>query len=324
MRRIEPAFPDLLPVTHRLGWVSGDGTNVVVDPVEMRLVPPGAGPPFRPGERTLSHRPIRVLVHASAARDERSFLKELVAGGSGLLVVLDAPLAPEELPDALLPGQVVVLAPQLAEFWGGGLLPELACWSKRGAVAGVLLVLGPVPDPLVWVSRRMAEAAASGAGFVLAIPLRLPPEERRRIYELRAGESGNIELENLLFHTDLGQLAWLMEREASRVALSVGLSETLPGPATAIVKSETFAAGTTLLLWARRLDLMDGVGSLGWQLRRAARALLASTHDIRTLLREDNLRLVPGFTPWVEMFTRSVLDGSGQPFDETLARWLSV
>jgi hypothetical protein len=155
------------------------------------------------------------------------------------------------------------------------------------------------------------------------MPLRLPPEERRRVYEVHAGESGDVALEDLLFHTDLGQLALLMEREASRIALSSGVTEALPGPATAIVKEGTFAAGTALMLWARRLDLIDGVASLGWQLRRAARALMASSHDIHTLLGEDNLRVVPGFTPWVEMFTRSVLARSGQPFDETLARWLA-
>jgi hypothetical protein len=85
----------------------------------------------------------------------------------------------------------------------------------------------------------------------------------------------------------------------------------------------TFAASAQLLLWARRLDLLDGVSSAGWQLRRAAQALLASRRDPQALVAEDNLRVIPGFTPWVEAFARSTWSGAGEPFDEVLARWIA-
>ena len=114
-----------------------------------------------------------------------------------------------------------------------------------------------------------------------------------------------------------------LEREASRACRRLGLAESLPGPATSLTPRRTFAASAQLLLWARRLDLLEGVNSSGWQLRRAAQALLASRRDPDALIAEDNLRVIPGFTPWVEAFSRSAWSGSGEPFDEVLARWVA-
>jgi hypothetical protein len=156
------------------------------------------------------------------------------------------------------------------------------------------------------------------------VPVCTPPLDRRRIVEERFGEDGDATLEDLFFHTDLGDVAVGMERTASRLVREAGLSERLPGPATAVLGPETFAAGAALLLWARRLDILDGVASLGWQLRRAAQALIASAREVGSLLREDNLRVVPGFEPWVEAFARALWHGSGQPFDEVLKRWLAA
>jgi hypothetical protein len=325
MRRIEPAFPDLLPLNHRLGpspSVSA-GHTVALDPVEMRLV-------FQPpkqrqstGDRSVPRRPVRVLLHAGLVRQEHGFLVRLLESGCGALAVLDGALTPRDFPALTVEGQAVLLAPWLPSFWGGAPLPDLKPWRKRGVAAGVLLCLGPAPEPFEQVDRGVREAKEAGATFVLASPLSLPPEDRHRVYDGLAGDGGDEELENMLFHSDLGQLATELEREASRACHRAGLSEGLPGPATSVTSREAFAASARLLLWARRLDLLDGVSSAGWQLRRAAQALLASRRDPQALVAEDNLRVIPGFTPWVEAFARSAWGGAGEPFDTVLARWVA-
>jgi len=325
MQRIEPAFPDLFPITHRLGPVPVVPPNrtVALDPVEMRLVWRASRRRRESGDRSVPRRPVRLLLHSSLVHSERPFINRLLAAGCGILVFVDDELAPSDLPAPTFDGQLVVLAPWLPTFWGGAGLPDLKPWKRRGVAAGVLLSLGPAPEPFDQVNAGVAEAKASGATFVVGGPLSLPPGDRHRVYDGRAGEGGDEELENLLFHTDLGQLAADLEREASRACRPVGLNEGLPGPATAVTSRGTFIASAQLLLWARRLDMLDGVGSAGWQLRRAAQALLASRRDPQALLAEDNLRVVPGFTPWVEAFARSAWSGTGEPFDEVLARWLA-
>ncbi len=325
MRRIEPALPDLLPLTHRFGPppAVGAGRTVTLDPVEMRLVWRAA--PKRHGdlERSVPRRPVRVLLHARVARTECEFFQRVIAAGSGVLLVLDDEVGPKGLPAPSFEGQIVVLAPWLPPFWGGGRVPKLKAWRSRGIAGGVLVCLAPAPDSFDQIAAVVDEAKDAGATFILGGPLSIPPEERHRIYDGRAGEGGDEELENLLFHTDLAQLAVDLERELSRACRRAELPEGLPGPSTAGTTQSTFAAGARLLLWARRLDLMDGVGSAGWQLRRAAHALLASRRDARALLAEDNLRVIPGFTPWVEAFARSAWSGAGEPFEEVLARWLA-
>jgi len=325
MRRIDPAFPDLLPLSHRLGPVPvpEDGERAVLDPVEMRLLRASSPHPRAVGERTVPRRPIRVLVHAATAAHEGEMLAALVRAGCGVLVVVDAPLPPGRVPAPGFPGQVVAVAPWLPELWGGEALPALGGWRERGIEAGVLLGLGPAPGAAEQVQQAICEAVKQGAGFAVAVPLALPPEDRHRIYDRRAGEAGDGALENLLFHTDLGRLAAGLEREASRRCRSVGLAEVLPGPATSLVGCEVFRAATQLLLWARRLDVLEGVASAGWQLRRAAQALLASRRDPGPLLAEDNLRVLPGFNPWVEAFARSAWSGAGEPFEAVLAKWLA-
>ncbi|MBZ5590389.1 MAG: hypothetical protein LAO05_17705 [Acidobacteriia bacterium] len=325
MRRIEPAFPDLLPVSHRLGPLPSaaeDGV-AVLDPVDMRLVRDVPVRQPAASDRSIPRRPVRVLVHAEPAHRERAFLERLVASGNGLIVLLDAPLAASRLPEPAFDGQVVLLSPWLPAFWGGGPIAPLVEFRERRLAAGVLLCLGPAPEPLEQVNRGVEEANAAGAEFVVASPLSVPPEDRHSVYDGKAGEKGDEALENLLFHTDLAQLAMELEREASRACRRLGLAESLPGPATSLTPRRTFAASAQLLLWARRLDLLEGVNSSGWQLRRAAQALLASRRDPDALIAEDNLRVIPGFTPWVEAFSRSAWSGSGEPFDEVLARWVA-
>jgi hypothetical protein len=325
MRRIEPAFPDLFPITHRLGPAPAltPTRSVALDPVEMRLVWRTSARRRLRGDRTLPRRPVRLLLHSALVHGERAFIDRLVAAGCGILVIVDEELAPEALPAPTFDGQLVALAPWLPPLWGGAALPDLKPWTRRGIAAGVLLSLAPAPEPFEQVNAGVAEAKACGATFVVGGPLSLPPGDRHRIYEGRAGEGGDEVLENLLFHTDLGQLTIELERETSRACRPACLAEGLPGPATSVTSQSTFAASVQLFLWARRLDLLDGVSSSGWQLRRAARALLASRRDPQALLAEDNLRVVPGFTPWVEAFARSAWGGSGEPYDEVQARWLA-
>ena len=52
-------------------------------------------------------------------------------------------------------------------------------------------------------------------------------------------------------------------------------------------------------------------------------ALRLGRRDPQALVAEDNLRVIPGFTPWVEAFARSAWGGSGAPFDDVLARWIA-
>ncbi|MEW6336637.1 MAG: hypothetical protein ACOY3Y_16665 [Acidobacteriota bacterium] len=323
MRRIEPAFPDLLPVTHRLGALPV-GSERILDPVEMRLVLPFPVREPERGERTLPRRPVRLLVHASAARANGEYLAAILEGGSGAVVVLDSECRPTDLPAGSQLARVTALAPWLPDMWGGKRLPELGEWRACGASAGVLLGLAPVPRVHEAIWSVAESAAATGAEFLLAMPLCLPAEDRHRVYDRNAGEKGDGELEDLLFHTDLAALALDLEREATRAALRSGLREGLPGPATSMAGAELAAACNALLLWARRLDLLDGVGSAGWQLRRAARALLATGRAPAELLSEDNLRIVPGFDAWVEAFARALWSGQGEPFDAFLARWIEA
>jgi len=323
VQRIEPVFPDLLPLTHRLGPAPRPGGEARLDPVDMRLVRRVPKAPRRRGERVVPRRPVPLLAHAQQVRERRDFVAALVEGGCGVLVVLDGALEPRDLPPPQFPGQLVVVRPWLPRLWGGERLVDPAPWRRRGAATGVLLGLGPAPRLRRELARAMRRARTLGYQFVVSMPLALPPRDRHKAYDRFAGLNGNGELEDLLFHSDLAALAVELERETARVCRRVGLTEGLPGPATAATPASAFAASTALLLWARRLDLLDGVGSPGWQLRRAARALFASGRDPRQLVLEDNLRIVPGFTPWVETFARSLWAGTGEPFDGCLARWLA-
>jgi hypothetical protein len=320
VRRADPAFPDLLPVTHRLGGLP-QRPGAIVDPVEMRLY--RGAPPEHAGyrDRTAPRRPVRLLVHAAVARSEGDLLARLVAAGCGVVLVLDDALDPGDLPPAAVAGQLVAVAPWLPPLWAAIPIPTLAPWRERGVPAGVLLALGPMLDPARELAAAVGEASAAGAAFVVAAPLAVPAQERHRLYDAHADSDEGRRIEDLLFHTDPVHANARLERIASRACVASGLAEYLPGPATSTASAELAAAAGGLLLWARRIDSLDGVGSSGWQLRRAARALLASGREPGPLLAEDNLRVIPGFTPWVEAFSRSLWAGRGEPWAEVAARW---
>jgi len=321
VRRVEPAFPDLLPVTHRFGGVPVGGAPAL-DPVEMRLSLPSERGDARDG--ALPRHPVRFVVHAEVARRERDHVGRLLEAGSGAVIFLDGELAPEDVPVPPGSGRALAVAPWLPPLWGGRPLPDLLAWRRRSIRAGVLLALGPMLDADATLVTAVAAAARCGAEFAVATPMAVPAELRRRVYDERAGEAGDPELENLFFHTDHARAAVIMERIAAGAAAAAGLAGSLPGPATAAVSEATLAAACSLLLWARRLDQLDGLASAGWQLRRAASALIASGREPEPLLREDNLRVIPGFTPWVEALARSLWSGVGSPFEELRARWMAA
>lgn len=324
MQRVEPAFPDLLPVTHRVGGAPTSAAGVAFDPVEMRLRWGSTSPPAVRREWTVPKRPVRALVHAAVARAHGAWLEELVAAGCGLLVVLDEALPPEALPQPCLAGQIVVVQPRVPPAWGGAPVLPMAPLAERGLEVGALLALAPVPDAVDEVHRRVVESASAGAQFVSAAPLAVPAADRHRLYDALSGEEGDPELENLLFHSDITALQDALERETSRASVSAGVGEFIPAPATATAPRGVGRGASELLLWARRLDALDGIDSLGWQLRRAARALLAAGKDPLVLAAEDNLRIVPGFNPWVEAFARSLWQDGGEPFDGVRQRWMAA
>jgi hypothetical protein len=323
MRRIEPAFPDLLPVTHRLGWVPAGRSSLRLDPVEMRLC---RGDGLEGESLSLpgsSHRrPARVLIHAGIARRQVEAVADLVRTGSGILLVLDEILPPETFPKPLLRGQTTVVSPWWPPFWGGETPPDLEPWARAGHRCGILLGVAPAPDVLTQVHKVVAEAAVSGASFTVVAPLAVSPEIRHRVYDLHAGENGDPELENLLFHSDWARLTQQAEVVVSRSSSQYGLTEGLAGPGTALASADTFTLASGMFLWARRLDQLEGVASQGWQLRRAAHALLAAGREAGDLVEEDNLRLIPGFNPWVEALARALWVGEGHPLGEIRERWL--
>jgi len=324
MQRIDPALPDLLPIEYRLGLPPEPlGATPVFDPVEARLVWVGQGRRAPDGEHGVPRRVGRFLVHAAVAAGRKERVGQLFGEGFGALIVLDGPLAPSDMPAPCFAGQIVVMAPWFPRFWGGSGIPDLSPWRQADIEAGVLVGLGPTPRTKADVADAVVSAQAAGARFVVPGPIGLTAEERHCAYDREAGEAGDGLLEDLLFHTDLAVLAMELERELTRAARPLGLGEGLPGPATVQLPSQAAAAVGQLLLWARRLDLLDGVSSTGWQLRRAAQALMAARRDPAVLVADDNLRIIPGFAPWVEAFARSLWANEGSPFDEILARWVA-
>lgn len=322
MKRIDPAFPDLLPLTHRLGRFPASREGSRLDPVEMRLLL--GEPPDQAPVRKLAapRRPTRVMAHAAVVREQRELVEELLGAGHGLLLVLDQELLPSEIPAPMLDGQVAVVAPWWPAFWGGRGLVAMLEWQRDGFPCGILVAFAPSIGGGAEVQEAVVAAASAGATFVVVGPLAVAPEVRHQVYDRFAGDGGDTELENLLFHSDWGRLTLATEMAVSRTCREIRLAEGLQGPATAAADAVTFGVASGMLLWARRLDLLDGVTSQGWQLRRAAHALLASGRGAFALMAEDNLRVIPGFTPWVEAFSRALLHGAGMPLDEVRGRWL--
>lgn len=322
MRRIEPTYPDLLPFTHQLGHVPLGPGGLALDLVGMRLVRE-ATPAFT-GDAHVPRRPLRVLVYASVLKNRWRAVERLLAAGCGVLVVVDAPLEPGDLPTVLAPEQVTFINLWLSPFWGQMPMFSLACFREAGFATGTLVALTPQLPVQESMTEALLAAQKSGAQFVVLAPLSLTGEDKHLAYEAAFGEEGNDAFEDLLFHTEPVEVAKTLEVHASATARELGLREGLSGPSTALCRASCFAAACSLLLWARRLDLLDGVSSQGWRLRRAAQALLVSGRDPFELMEEDNLRLVPGFDGWVEAVARSLWSREGEPFASLWLRWLET
>lgn len=322
MRRIEPSYPDLLPVTHQLGPVPLGPQGLALDLVGMRLVREPQ-PPVS-GDTHVPRRPLRVLVYASVLKSRRRAVERLLGAGCGVLVVADEPLELSDVPVPLAPEQVTLLNHWLSPFWGDLPTVPLGAFRDAGFATGTLVALTPQLPVPECMARALATARDSGAQFVLLAPLSLTGEDKHLAYEAAFGEEGNGVFEDLLFHSDPVDVATTLEVHASAMARQLGLREGLAGPSTSLCKAACFAAACSLLLWARRLDLLDGMASQGWRLRRAAQALLVSGRDPFELMEEDNLRLVPGFDGWVEALARSLWSGEGEPFASLWFRWLDT
>lgn len=320
MRRVEPTYPDLLPFTHQLGHVPLGPGGLALDLLGMRLVREAMRTSV--GDAQVPRRPLRFLVYASVLKNRVRAVAKLLSAGCGALVVADEPLAPSDIPSVLAPEQVTLINLWLSPFWGQIPMVSLTGFREEGFATGTLVALTPQLPIQESMSAALLTAKKSGAGFVLFAPLSLTGEEKHLAYEAAFGEEGNDAFEDLLFHTEPLEVAKSLEVHGSSIAQELGLREGLPGPSTALCKSSCFAAACSLLLWARRLDLLDGVASQGWRLRRAAQALLVSGRDPFELMEEDNLRLVPGFDGWVEALARSLWSGEGEPFASLWLRWL--
>jgi len=320
MRRIEPAYPDLFPVTHVLRPGYMPCQKVSLDPIRLGVVWEDAPVRILPAEGSVPREPVRAMVFARVAAERQDIFHRLLERGSYALVVLDDPeLTPSDLGlDAFDENpRVTILLPILPFPLSDGLqLPEAWIQSVWGAVLGLFPFPGAGPE----VERRIAQLKAAGARFAVTAPLLLTPKDRHRILDGCEGAGVEDELENALFHADVSRGLHALERRAGVTMHEVGMDPFVPCMVPHGQEPNAVRTAAVLRLWARRLDQCHEESSWGWRLRRAATALENLPNDPATLAMEDNLRIVPGFDPWVESFTRAVWFG-GDPLDSAWQRW---
>ena len=183
VRRIEPAYPDLLPVTHlvRPGYLPGP--RVALDPIRMGIVWDDAPQRILPAEGSVPRDPVRAIVFARVARDRNDVLHRLLDRGSSALLVLDDPkITPRDLGISTLSDdlRLTVLLPVLPFPLSNGLrLPSSWKTSRWGAVLGLF----PFPGAAEEVVRRIDQLDGAGARFAVAAPLLLTPKDRHRILD---------------------------------------------------------------------------------------------------------------------------------------------
>ena len=320
MRRIEPAYPDLFPVTHlvRPGYLPGP--RVALDPIRMSVVWEQAPRRVLPAEGSVPRDPVRAIVFARVARDRNDvFLRLLERGSSALLVMDDPSITPKDLG---LDGfsndlRLTVLLPVLPFPLSDGIrIPSAWRKARWGAVLGLF----PFPGAADEVERRITHLKKAGAGFAVAAPLLLTAKDRHRILDGCEGTGIEDELENCLFHADVSRGLHALERLAGVSLHAVDMDPVLPCLVPRHHNARAVRTAAQLRLWARRLDQCHEESSWGWRLRRAAAALDQLPNDPETLAVEDNLRIVPGFDPWVESFTKAIWHG-GEPLDSAWSRW---
>jgi hypothetical protein len=320
VRRIEPAYPDLIPVNHlvRPGYLPGP--RVALDPIRMGVVWEDAPRRVLPSAGSVPRDPVRAMVFARVARDRNDVFHRLLERGSSALLVMDDPsLTPTDLGlDGSSDDQrLTVLLPVLPFPLSDGLrIPE--AW--RGARWGAVLGLFPFPGAAEEVERRIATLKEAGASFAVAAPLLLTPKDRHRILDGCEGTGIEDELENCLFHADVSRGLHALERLAGVSLHAVEMDPVLPCLVPRNHNALAVRTAAQLRLWARRLDQSHEESSWGWRLRRAAAALDQLPNDPEVLADEDNLRIVPGFDDWVQSFTRSIWHG-GEPVESAWRRW---
>jgi len=320
VRRIEPAYPDLLPVTHvmRPGYLPGK--KVSLDPIRMGIVWEDAPRRILPADSSVPRQPVRAIAFARVCADRKDVLARLLERGSSVLVVLDDPsLTPEDLgvPDEEVDGRVIAALPVLPFPLSDGLAAPEPWASRRW---GAILGLFPFPGADSEIERRVAQLKQAGASFGVAAPLLLTPKDRHRILDGCDGTGIEDRLENALFHADVSRGLHALERRAGVTLQAVGMDPFVPCLVPQGLHANGVRTAAILRLWARRLDQSHEESSWGWRLRRAASALEKLAIDPLGLAEDDNLRVVPGFDPWVESFTRALWNG-GEPVESAWRRW---
>lgn len=322
MRRIEPAYPDLFPFTHvvRPGYLPGP--KVALDPIKMGVVWEDAPRRTLPSNGSLPRHPLRAIAFAKVLAERRDVLPRLLERGSSVLLVLDDPaIKPSDL-DLEPPaddGRLVVALPVLPFPLSDGLVKPDSWNAFRW---GAILALFPFPGAAAEVERRLQQLKSTGASFGVTAPLLLTPKDRHRIMDGCDGSGLEDRLENSLFHADVARGLHALERTAGVTLREVGMDPIVPCLVPAGADPCAVRVCAELRMWARRLDQSHEESSWGWRLRRAAAALDRLGRDPRELASEDNLRIVPGFDPWVESFTRALWSG-GDPVESAWQRWSS-
>jgi hypothetical protein len=320
MRRIEPAYPDLFPLTHvvRPGYLPGP--RVALDPIRMGIVWEDAPRRILPAEGSVPREPVRAIAFATVVRERQDVLLRLLERGSSVLLVLDdSSIRPghigiRRLRDDL---RLTVLVPVLPSPLSDGMKLPTA-WQK--ANWGALLGLFPFPGADAEVEQRVKQLKKAGARFAVTAPLLLTPKDRHRILDGCEGTRLEDELENSLFHADVSRGLHALERRAGVTLHKVKMDPVLPCMVPHEYHKNAVRTAALLRLWARRLDQSHEESSWGWRLRRAASALDRLPNDPIELADEGNLRVIPGFDSWVEDFTRAIWNG-GEPLDKAWQRW---
>jgi len=323
MRRVEPAYPDLLPVTHvvRPGYLQSG--RVELDPIRMAIVWNDAPRRVLPNSEWVPRDPVQAIVFARVALKRPDMLDKLLERGSSVLLVLDeATATPGDLglkkrQDGL---RLTPLLPVLPKYLGNG-IGSMKAW--KGYAWGAMLGLFPFPNAGDAIERRVKRLARAGASFVAAAPLLLTPKDRHRILDTFQDSKNEDRMENSLFHADVSRGLHALERRAGIAIRESGMKAWVDGPSLDGRNASALATAARLRLWARRLDQSHEESSWGWRLRRAASALEHLQNDPEVLASADNLRVIPGFDPWVVEFTEALWNG-GEPLTAAWQNWAGV
>jgi hypothetical protein len=320
MRRIEPAYPDLIPVSHvvRPGYLPGQ--TVELDPIRMTVVWKDAPRRILPAERSVPRHPVRAIVFARVGIRRPEVIETLLERGSAVLLVLDeADIGPRDLGLDDTPGdtRITPVLPVLPSPVGIETRP-VERWN--GYRWGAVLGLFPFPGAEEDLEARVTRLKESGATFAVAAPLLLTPKDRHRILDDCDGNGNEDELENALFHADVARGLHALERQAGINFDAMGIEPVIGGMVPEGFNHVSVRTASLLRLWARRLDQSREESSWGWRLRRAATALDRLPKNPQELDCENNLRVIPGFDPWVLRFTRAIWNG-GDPVRSSWRRW---